>query len=119
MVGRIVRSSILVCRLFGIYIVVPYSMHDIEYFIDLVQAYSHPMALRQTIVEQHPHSHDDQGGEQKTKMDDAFHAVGLRSPHPGGGARAGKPLETPWVRSEEHTSELQSLIRISSAVVCL
>src|SRR3546814_6443796 len=25
----------------------------------------------------------------------------------------------PWLRSEEHTSELQSLMRISSAVICL
>src|SRR3546814_7285727 len=27
--------------------------------------------------------------------------------------------EAPWVRSEEHTSELQSLMRISYAVFCL
>src|SRR3546814_5660715 len=28
-------------------------------------------------------------------------------------------LEAPWARSEEHTSELQSLMRISYAVFCL
>src|SRR3546814_7816834 len=29
------------------------------------------------------------------------------------------PVENPWIRSEEHTSELQSLMRISYAVFCL
>src|SRR3546814_6006299 len=29
------------------------------------------------------------------------------------------PLAQPWSRSEEHTSELQSLMRISYAVFCL
>src|SRR3546814_1812324 len=32
---------------------------------------------------------------------------------------AGLPLSTPGPRSEEHTSELQSLMRISYAVFCL
>src|SRR3546814_1109992 len=36
---------------------------------------------------------------------------------PGGGA--GRPLHGPFPRSEEHTSELQSLMRISYAVFCL
>src|SRR3546814_3198037 len=33
--------------------------------------------------------------------------------------RAGRSLSSFWVRSEEHTSELQSLMRISYAVFCL
>src|SRR3546814_10018117 len=32
---------------------------------------------------------------------------------------AAPPLASPWIRSEEHTSELQSLMRISYAVFCL
>src|SRR3546814_9262515 len=43
--------------------------------------------------------------------------------HPGGGADAlqdGQPVQPgPRWRSEEHTSELQSLMRISYAVFCL
>src|SRR3546814_6273647 len=30
-----------------------------------------------------------------------------------------RPSDTPYLRSEEHTSELQSLMRISYAVLCL
>src|SRR3546814_4173941 len=38
----------------------------------------------------------------------------------GGGARLSlTPIVTPDLRSEEHTSELQSLMRISYAVFCL
>src|SRR3546814_986921 len=32
---------------------------------------------------------------------------------------SGRELAAPWMRSEEHTSELQSLMRISYAVFCL
>src|SRR3546814_3018766 len=39
-------------------------------------------------------------------------------PHGGGEAKAGQGNPHP-VRSEEHTSELQSLMRISYAVFCL
>src|SRR3546814_7629897 len=35
------------------------------------------------------------------------------------GSRAGTAVGRPWARSEEHTSELQSLMRISYAVFCL
>src|SRR3546814_7895549 len=39
---------------------------------------------------------------------------------PSGNVTAGKyPLPHFWLRSEEHTSELQSLMRISYAVFCL
>src|SRR3546814_8971394 len=49
------------------------------------------------------------------------------APHAGKGARAAKPEALPakpkprpnHARSEEHTSELQSLMRISYAVFCL
>src|SRR3546814_6986435 len=41
----------------------------------------------------------------------------LASPETGHGARVHRPC--PIVRSEEHTSELQSLMRISYAVFCL
>src|SRR3546814_4972139 len=34
-------------------------------------------------------------------------------------ARVGKPISEEGMRSEEHTSELQSLMRISYAVFCL
>src|SRR3546814_7087625 len=36
-----------------------------------------------------------------------------------GRPRSGVPIPAPHVRSEEHTSELQSLMRISYAVFCL
>src|SRR3546814_7887817 len=49
---------------------------------------------------------------------DLFHGVGLSAPavhlRPAGDARL-----HPVARSEEHTSELQSLMRISYAVFCL
>src|SRR3546814_10074543 len=38
---------------------------------------------------------------------------------PAGSQRQGLPTETRLTRSEEHTSELQSLMRISYAVFCL
>src|SRR3546814_10920471 len=38
--------------------------------------------------------------------------------HPGQ-ATAGSASREPWIRSEEHTSEIQSLMRISYAVFCL
>src|SRR3546814_3587070 len=38
---------------------------------------------------------------------------------PGGDQRDGKQHEPPFARSEEHTSELQSLMRLSYAVFCL
>src|SRR3546814_6905350 len=43
---------------------------------------------------------------------------------PGGLTHAGRPVhlraaQAVWMRSEEHTSELQSLMRISYAVFCL
>src|SRR3546814_4700122 len=51
---------------------------------------------------------------------------GRRSAHPGKRHRPGEaereddlPADQPWSRSEEHTSELQSLMRISYAVFCL
>src|SRR3546814_4796899 len=37
----------------------------------------------------------------------------------GGGARRRTDGRVSWIRSEEHTSELQSLMRISYAVFCL
>src|SRR3546814_1625285 len=43
----------------------------------------------------------------------------LREPSPGRRARAYKTARRLWIRSEEHTSELQSLMRISYAVFCL
>src|SRR3546814_9981597 len=42
-----------------------------------------------------------------------------RTPRDGGRARDGRPLCRGLARSEEHTSELQSLMRISYAVFCL
>src|SRR3546814_10012255 len=37
----------------------------------------------------------------------------------GNGSRLGLVIQNPLARSEEHTSELQSLMRISYAVFCL
>src|SRR3546814_10479216 len=50
---------------------------------------------------------------------DAGTAFGPASRHRGVFARATVRLGTKRVRSEEHTSELQSLMRISYAVFCL
>src|SRR3546814_1546656 len=59
------------------------------------------------------------------------HDAGAGEPHPARGTRAAHALRhrhehrphprgsRPAVRSEEHTSELQSLMRISYAVFCL
>src|SRR3546814_6804426 len=44
------------------------------------------------------------------RCEHAFHIVG---------DAAGTVIQNNWVRSEEHTSELQSLMRISYAVFCL
>src|SRR3546814_3491542 len=43
--------------------------------------------------------------------------VAASAPASGYATATGEPLE--WERSEEHTSELQSLMRISYAVFCL
>src|SRR3546814_6299938 len=50
--------------------------------------------------------------------------AGLRDPGgrgaaPDGQLAAGRARRRAWTRSEEHTSELQSLMRISYAVFCL
>src|SRR3546814_2358202 len=47
------------------------------------------------------------------------HREGLGQPHPGGRPHADHAEVLPRPRSEEHTSELQSLMRISYAVFCL
>src|SRR3546814_10268203 len=44
---------------------------------------------------------------------------GTHQVYPGTTGPEGEPLSTPPKRSEEHTSELQSLMRISYAVFCL
>src|SRR3546814_5666565 len=59
----------------------------------------------------------------------AAHQAGHHAPHPAGALAAGRALAAALVhvevreaadgRSEEHTSELQSLMRISYAVFCL
>src|SRR3546814_1711720 len=46
-------------------------------------------------------------------------ADGVKGAHVAGGVRAGGLANRGLVRSEEHTSELQSLMRISYAVFCL
>src|SRR3546814_2845043 len=46
-----------------------------------------------------------------------FDLVGVRPAHPAVAMLT--EVEAAWVRSEEHTSELQSLMRISYAVFCL
>src|SRR3546814_15397744 len=49
--------------------------------------------------------------------EDADWRVGSLPTHPDQGHR--RSLTAHWQRSEEHTSELQSLMRISYAVFCL
>src|SRR3546814_2071064 len=46
-----------------------------------------------------------------------YHALAGLEPHPHGLSQ--QPNQRHWQRSEEHTSELQSLMRISYAVFCL
>src|SRR3546814_2884362 len=46
-------------------------------------------------------------------------AVGASSPIPGAAALLTRRISSGRLRSEEHTSELQSLMRISYAVFCL
>src|SRR3546814_10897462 len=54
---------------------------------------------------------------------DVIHKIGAGNPVPalllGGHALVGLAIYTFYGRSEEHTSELQSLMRISYAVFCL
>src|SRR3546814_8690346 len=47
---------------------------------------------------------------------EAIGSLGMTEPHAGSDLKA---VRTQAVRSEEHTSELQSLMRISYAVFCL
>src|SRR3546814_2787908 len=51
-------------------------------------------------------------------VDEAYYEYGR---HAGGEDHlaALAEVDAPWVRSEEHTSELQSLMRLSYAVFCL
>src|SRR3546814_1675951 len=56
--------------------------------------------------------------------DDAYSAMICLSPRPSGCRYSGCRITiavtlSSWLRSEEHTSELQSLMRISYAVLCL
>src|SRR3546814_4937070 len=50
--------------------------------------------------------------------EDGWRTIGMRAPSVNGATRALRRL-TLTTRSEEHTSELQSLVRISYAVFCL
>src|SRR3546814_4532476 len=50
---------------------------------------------------------------------DAIALVANRDEHPAGAGRFHRNRDRPAGRSEEHTSELQSLMRISYAVFCL
>src|SRR3546814_2147502 len=59
-------------------------------------------------------------GDRRARRDPRHHDVPAVPPEPAGdrpGAAAG--VQDHAVRSEEHTSELQSLMRISYAVFCL
>src|SRR3546814_4012891 len=56
-------------------------------------------------------------GRTRTRLHHAPHACG--SAVPGRLARSERPQDRLVLRSEEHTSELQSLMRISYAVFCL
>src|SRR3546814_8691150 len=56
------------------------------------------------------------GGDRATILSRTDHAAGPRS---GRIRRCGGPFPLAGPRSEEHTSELQSLMRISYAVFCL
>src|SRR3546814_7852199 len=49
----------------------------------------------------------------------AFHLAACGKPHGHPGNAIESPLDIKVARSEEHTSELQSLMRISYAVFCL
>src|SRR3546814_8361050 len=49
----------------------------------------------------------------------AFHGIGWKSERPGGRSGGLRRRGAVRRRSEEHTSELQSLMRISYAVFCL
>src|SRR3546814_7902531 len=48
-----------------------------------------------------------------------FHTIHGRAPAVATGVKLANPELDVWIRSEEHTSELQSLMRISYAVFCL
>src|SRR3546814_1597519 len=55
----------------------------------------------------------------QTKLEKTRNKSAVFRPHPSPTALMSQPWTTPWTRSEEHTSELQSLMRISYAVFCL
>src|SRR3546814_5058099 len=56
---------------------------------------------------------------EKSAMEVGIGGNGVGRPRGGTGCRAGFPDAAGYHRSEEHTSELQSLMRISYAVFCL
>src|SRR3546814_1367369 len=55
----------------------------------------------------------------ETTFNKPRHKVGLQSTHMGAKLTCAKAGRATLARSEEHTSELQSLMRISYAVFCL
>src|SRR3546814_9023110 len=55
----------------------------------------------------------------RSELMDAAHAGGLGGTYGGNPIACAAALAAIGVRSEEHTSELQSLMRLSSAVFCL
>src|SRR3546814_229989 len=57
--------------------------------------------------------------EEQQALRDTVPRDGLCAPAPGGGTVGGLATQVLDIRSEEHTSELQSLMRISYAVLCL
>src|SRR3546814_5437927 len=83
-----------------------------------------PLALGQHLgTEGIDDSHDQLTGEAhgviRVEPERLRDAVRSRRALVGGGSLVEKPADPPPSRSEEHTSELQSLMRISYAVFCL
>src|SRR3546814_5061243 len=80
---------------------------------------------RSSLSGSRPHHPDDRGGpgcrEARHRALGQSLLAARRRPRRARRARRGAPpdRERVWLRSEEHTSELQSLMRISYAVFCL
>src|SRR3546814_1486390 len=75
--------------------------------------------LFRSELQPHPHRgiHDQRQEEKQHRIDRRRHAGAVEYPPGGRGKDEGVPAR--HARSEEHTSELQSLMRISYAVFCL
>src|SRR3546814_5027064 len=86
---------------------------------DLLRRGARSQHYGRRVARDHVYHCEEQGDSHRHDGDGEHHSSNQIEPHGSGARLPASRLAEVVVRSEEHTSELQSLMRISYAVFCL